>query len=956
MSYKNIRNLKSNKASVFLGMSLSELIAYGFIFSTIVLSGFILSKILIIQLSFILIFLVILSILFIKISSYNARIYVLVHRWIRFIFSKRKYKTSEFNLLFPYKKIKQNLIYSKNIKIAVIKFGGINLNNEENIEYQLKKLNEIFSNLDNVQFSIYKTSEKYDLTKNAEYFKKCIENINDVNEKNKFNTLDKYSNNLASDLDNIETNYNCDTYYLIIRSNIISSIEKSVEYISKEFLNLGMNTIRLHERELYKFIAKLNKFEINEQNLEKYLNQNTLDEEKEEITKNEIKEKGIKKLFLSLVSVFYAKELRKLNKINFSNLHEYKQIKKARKDNSLTNKELIAKYKKLKATNNLPIKEKVLTLSEVFSAKKFNIHFNKISSDNEVISLQEINELNNNLNYFWIKNLLDTNSDVLINFEKLAEAEKEKIINRVNINLQNSNIAYANKLKQANNIEDIECFENLIHQLTSLNNELFSVSILFINKGTEKEVKELENININNARNIKAKINNLKFQQFNAFEYKYLVNSKRYTSDFYISSSNIFNGFGYDYGIFNDNNNLILGSTNNNEVVLFDNFVRQNARTNHNMFILGSSGRGKTTLTKKLIMNYLFENKKVIVIDPQNEYKDLTKIYSGTNINFNNSNISINPLQVRVDIESELNNKSIINKHIEYVKEFLSILIKDNNSEMLNIVSECLSNLYLKMDLYDDSVNISKIENEKWITFTDLYNEIKHYLDNEIDAFRVNYLKIYVYKLLNIIHSYFLDNGVYANLYNKHTNIDLTNQLLVFNTKDFNNSDINNINTKISMFSILNYIQNLIYENKQQEIVLIIDEAHIYIDSNNMSNLNFMFKMTKTIRKFNGAIIFTTQNPSDFISDNNVSQKAQAILQNCDYSFMLGLHSNDIDAINQLFKNSGGINESEQEFLALANKGEFILRISSQFKLMMKAYYNEFEREILIERKNIYEE
>lgn len=957
MSYKNPRNLKNSKSTVIFGLTLIELISYCFIFAFIVITGLILSPLPLIQIIFILFSLIVISVLYIKINRYNVRLYVIVLRWIRFIFSKKKYSKKDFNLIFPYKNINNQLILTKNLKIAVIKFGGLNLTDENNIELQLKKISDIFNNLNDIQFSIYKTNENYDLSKNADYFKSCVENIENVDEETKFKTLNIYSDNLASDLDTIESNYNCETYYLILRGQLVSAVEKNCEYVIKEFFNLGMNTIRLNNEELVNFIAKLNFLEIDYEKLNEYNSQQTKLNEIN-LVKNEINETGLKKILLYFLSSFYRKELNKLQKINFSNFNEFKQIRNNKKSDKLSFKELNNKYKEMKQNNTL-IKNNVektnINLAEVFKPKEFNIKFNKIVAENIAISFQEINELNNNLNYFWIKDLLNSPSDVLINFDRLDEDKKEKIINKVNLNLQNANIPYANKLKQAANEEEIECFEELIYQLTSLNNELFSVSIIFINKGTNAEIKELENININNARNIKAKINNLKFKQFEAFEYKYLVNTNHFSSDFYISSDNLFNGFGFDYGIFNDKNNLILGTTTNNELVLFNNFIKQNNRTNHNMFILGSSGRGKTTLTKKMIMNYLFENKKVIVIDPQDEYKDLTSLYNGQNINFNDSNISINPLQVRVDIESELNNKSIINKHIEFVREFFNILIKENSNEMLNILNDCLIKLYQKMNIYDNNVDISKISESEWITLSDLYNEIEHYLDNETDDFRVNYLKIYVYKLLNLLKVYFMDNGIYANLYNRYSNIDLTNQLIVFNTKDFNSSDINNINTKISMFSILNYIQNLIYENKQQEIVLVIDEAHIYIDSTNMTNLNFMFKMTKTIRKFNGSIILTTQNPSDFISDNNVSKKAEAILQNCDYSIMLGLQSNDISAINELFKNNGGINESEKNYLASANKGEFILRISNNFKLLMKAYYNDFERQILIERNLNYE-
>ncbi len=43
------------------------------------------------------------------------------------------------------------------------------------------------------------------------------------------------------------------------------------------------------------------------------------------------------------------------------------------------------------------------------------------------------------------------------------------------------------------------------------------------------------------------------------------------------------------------------------------------------MFINGTSGKGKTTFTMKLLTSILATNNKVVVIDPQGEYRELAQ-------------------------------------------------------------------------------------------------------------------------------------------------------------------------------------------------------------------------------------------------------------------------------------------------------------------------------------------
>lgn len=133
---------------------------------------------------------------------------------------------------------------------------------------------------------------------------------------------------------------------------------------------------------------------------------------------------------------------------------------------------------------------------------------------------------------------------------------------------------------------------------------------------------------------------------------------------------------------------------------------------------------------------------------------------------------------------------------------------------------------------------------------------------------------------------------------------------------------------------------------------VIVDEAHLYIDPDNPAILKYMVQMTKTVRKFNAGMIFTTQNPGDFTVNNATSDDASRIIQNCQYSVFFGLKDQDIDKVQQLFKNSNQLLQSEIRYLVNARYGKCLFSISSNKRIRVEIYYNKLEQELFFKFLN----
>ncbi len=124
----------------------------------------------------------------------------------------------------------------------------------------------------------------------------------------------------------------------------------------------------------------------------------------------------------------------------------------------------------------------------------------------------------------------------------------------------------------------------------------------------------------------------------------------------------------------------------------------------------------------------------------------------------------------------------------------------------------------------------------------------------------------------------------------------------------------------------------------------------MYIDPSNTATLDFVYTMTKTVRKFNAGMILCTQNPSDFLGSSNITKKAEAILQNCQYAKFFGLKQKDLEAVMDMFKSTGGLNNTHQRFLADSDVGNLIFSLHMYSKIKGSIYYNEYEKQLFFDK------
>ena len=376
-----------------------------------------------------------------------------------------------------------------------------------------------------------------------------------------------------------------------------------------------------------------------------------------------------------------------------------------------------------------------------------------------------------------------------------------------------------------------------------------------------------------------------------------------------------------------DEGGVKLGT--NDGIPVFINFFRRDSeRVNSNMVIVGKSGSGKSYATKSILSNLAADDAKIFILDPENEYQELATNLHGKIINVGNAQFGrLNPFHIITALEDDEAGEGGVSgsyaTHLQFLEEFFRQIMPDCEKDAMEYLNTLVDRLYLDHDITPET-NLSKLTPEDYPIFDDLYDEVLQEFQGTDNAFTRDMLRT----LMNYIAK-FSTGGRNANIWNGPSTVTTETNFTVFNFQ----SMLANRNQTIAnaqMLLVLKYIDNEIIKNRDynmkyglhRKIVVVIDEAHVFIDAKYPIALDFMFQLAKRIRKYNGMQIVITQNIKDFVGSEEIARKSTAIINACQYSFIFALAPNDIQDLVKLYENAGGINQSEQEQIVQAPRGQ----------------------------------
>ena len=375
-----------------------------------------------------------------------------------------------------------------------------------------------------------------------------------------------------------------------------------------------------------------------------------------------------------------------------------------------------------------------------------------------------------------------------------------------------------------------------------------------------------------------------------------------------------------------DEKGICIGS--NSYPVFVDFFKRNNTRVNSNMIIIGKSGSGKSFATKSILAHLAADNTKIFILDPEREYHRLTQTLHGNYIDVGNAGQGrFNPFHIYPamldDDDSGREFDDTFESHLRFLESFFKTVMEGIRPDALESLNGLVAALYKQCGI-DKYTDFAALTPDQFPTFEQLYELAKRFHQNAADDFsRINY------RILVTYLEKFASGGRFSGLWNGPASIRTNENFVTFNFMTLL-ANKNTIVADAQMLLVFKYLDGEIIKNRdyntknktRRKIIIVVDEAHVFINEARPIALDFMFNMAKRIRKYDGMQIIITQNVKDFVGSPAIAKKSAAIINASQYSMIFALAPNDMTDLVTLYKNSGEINKTEQMQITTNNKGQ----------------------------------
>lgn len=310
----------------------------------------------------------------------------------------------------------------------------------------------------------------------------------------------------------------------------------------------------------------------------------------------------------------------------------------------------------------------------------------------------------------------------------------------------------------------------------------------------------------------------------------------------------------------------------NNSLVILDRFSLHNA----NSITFAQSGAGKSYTTKVEILRQLMQGTRVIVIDPEREYKRLAESVKGTYIKLSaKSKQKINPF----DLATTVHEISDLSEHTQDLMDVIGLMAESLTAREKAAIDKAVLKIYKK-------------SKTKQPLLEDLYAELR---------------KLGQLKLCEKLEKYI--SGSLADVFNAQTNVKLDNRLVIFDIKDLPENL-----RQIMMLIISNFVKNQVMA-KPEKRLLIIDEGWILLQHE--ESARFVAGLVRRARKYYLGVSIISQQANDFLKSEYgraiASQSALRILMRQDTTTIKGV-------VNEF-----NLSEYEQSFLLTCERGDALL-------------------------------
>ena len=331
-----------------------------------------------------------------------------------------------------------------------------------------------------------------------------------------------------------------------------------------------------------------------------------------------------------------------------------------------------------------------------------------------------------------------------------------------------------------------------------------------------------------------------------------------------LPASSVANLYPFNFSGKTDPHGLYIGRDKYGTNILVDFDRRAEDKTTSNILILGNSGQGKSYLLKLLLTNIRESGKRVICLDPESEYEELSDALGGCYIDFLSGEYTINPLEPKawtdgpeeLDLTAPEAFKKVtrLSQHIAFLKDFFRAY-KDFNDVQLDTIEILLTKLYARFGI-TDATDYSTKRPTDFPIMEDFYKLCEEEFYGYDKQRKYLYTEEILQEVCLGIHSMCV--GAESKYFNGHTNITDSN-FLVFGVKGL--MDTNKRLKDAMLFNILSFMSNELLG--KGNTAASIDELYLFLT--NMTAIEYIRNAMKRVRKKDSSIILASQNIEDFL-------------------------------------------------------------------------------------------
>ena len=363
------------------------------------------------------------------------------------------------------------------------------------------------------------------------------------------------------------------------------------------------------------------------------------------------------------------------------------------------------------------------------------------------------------------------------------------------------------------------------------------------------------------------------------------MNTSAISTSFPFTSADLTQEKGILYGV----------NLHNNGLVIFDRFTLENA----NLVVFAKSGAGKSFAVKLEAVRSMMMGSEIVIIDPENEYQKLCDAVGGSYVRLSlNSDVRINPFDLPKVIDSE-DASDALRANLVTLHGLFRLMLGGTQSgpggqtvaaltpsEEADL-DQALIDTYARAGITSDPLTHQSTPP----TIVNLYDTLLHMGGSGP-------------QLAQRLRKY--STGTFAGIFSQQSNIDINNQMVVFNIRDLEDEL-----RPVAMYIVLNHIWNIV-RAKQKRRLLIVDEAWQLMKYDDSAS--FLFSLAKRARKYYLGLTTITQDVEDCMS----SKMGRAIVMNSSMQLLLKQSSAAVDVLSDVFK----LTSAERQLLSSLPVGQ----------------------------------